>query len=167
MSSSAADSPDATAAPSPLGLLGAVPAPMLSPPGSPPLGVEQAATWQPVPTVAGEYSPSPFPGGPTLPFTDPMAPSAAATGGGSRPILASADTVRIPSDAVAVLSTEDGELVPLRNPVKTIGKPGEEIELRQLTPVERARRRLIRNTVMATVCLLLLTLVFVVLLRRG
>ena len=64
-----------------------------------------------------------------------------------------------------MLPTEDGGAVALRDPVKTIGRPGHEIELRQLSPEEKAKRRLTRNIIMVTASLLLLTIVMFVLMN--
>ena len=44
--------------------------------------------------------------------------------------------------------------------MKTVGKPGQEIELRRRTPEEKARRRLVKNLVMGGVCLVVLAVTF-------
>lgn len=71
------------------------------------------------------------------------------------------------SEPVAMLPTEDGGTVALHDPVKTVGRPGQEIELRQLSPEEKAKRRLTRNIIMVTASLLLLLIVMVVLMQVG
>lgn len=57
--------------------------------------------------------------------------------------------------AVAV-PTEDGGYVTVRETPKTIGKGDDEIELRRLTPEEKAKRRFRRNVIMFTVCMAIL-----------
>ena len=65
-----------------------------------------------------------------------------------------------------MLPTEDGKVVPLHDPIKTVGRPGQEIELRQLSPQEKARRRAVRNLIMSVGSIVLLTIVFYVLLKH-
>jgi hypothetical protein len=52
--------------------------------------------------------------------------------------------------------TEDGGFVKLHEPVKKVEFAGEEIELRRLTPEERARKRLFKNIIMLVVGLIAL-----------
>lgn len=49
-----------------------------------------------------------------------------------------------------------GGVVAVREPTKTVEYDGEEVELRQLTPAEKRRRRLIKNLVMAALGILFL-----------
>ena len=54
------------------------------------------------------------------------------------------------------LVTEDGEVVSLRDPVKTVVHGGEEMELHQLTSEERAARRFRRNLIVWTIGIIIL-----------
>mgnify|MGYP003345685553 CR=1 FL=1 len=65
-----------------------------------------------------------------------------------------------------VIPTEDGDYVAVREPVKTVGKGSEEIELRRLSPEERLQRRLVTNAIMIFFCLTILILVFMLLKDR-
>ena len=60
--------------------------------------------------------------------------------------------------AVAV-PTEDGGYVTVRETPKTIGKGDDEIELRRLTPEEKAKRRMRRNIIMFCICMALLGII--------
>jgi hypothetical protein len=66
-----------------------------------------------------------------------------------------------------VLPTEDGGYVTLRDPVKTIGHGDEEIELRTLSPKEKARRKLKRNLILWGFGLLLIAITLALLLFVG
>lgn len=52
--------------------------------------------------------------------------------------------------------TEEGEVVSLHDPVKTVGDGDEQVELHQLTPEERAARRFRKNLIVWTVGILIL-----------
>ncbi|MFM2096171.1 MAG: hypothetical protein RIS70_3295 [Planctomycetota bacterium] len=65
-----------------------------------------------------------------------------------------------------VIPTEDGDYVAVREPVKTVGKGSEEIELRRLSPEERLQRRRVTNAIMIFFCLTILILVFMLLKDR-
>jgi hypothetical protein len=69
-----------------------------------------------------------------------------------------------PKDTI-LIPTEHG-LVGVHEPVKTVMYGGEEVELRQLSPDEKARRRVLRNTVFVVFCLVVLIGVMLVLSRR-
>jgi hypothetical protein len=57
-----------------------------------------------------------------------------------------------------LIPTERG-YVGIHEPVKTVQRHGEEVELRKLTPEEKARRRLVRNTILFAFCILTLIVV--------
>jgi hypothetical protein len=63
--------------------------------------------------------------------------------------------------------TEDGGYVTLRDPVKTVGRGDDAIELRTLSPEERARRKLKRNLVLWGFGLLIISITLVLLLVMG
>ena len=67
-----------------------------------------------------------------------------------------------------VLPTPDGDYVTVENKegVKTISSKGEEIEIRKLSPEERARRRRVKNAVMFTIAILLLAVVIFIMTRK-
>jgi hypothetical protein len=56
----------------------------------------------------------------------------------------------------AVIPTEDGGFVKLKEPVKKVEVGGEEVELHRLTPEEKARRRFFKNIIMAIIGILAL-----------
>jgi hypothetical protein len=88
--------------------------------------------------------------------------SSAADGGGS----SAEGVVEITGDlpeGVVVLPSSDGGFVAVRESVKTVEFGGEEVELRKLTPEEKARKRLFRTIFMAVFGLVFLTLIAVVL----
>ena len=62
---------------------------------------------------------------------------------------------------------EEGGLVRLREPVKTVGYGDDAVELRTLTPEERARRRLRKNLILWTVGLVILGVTLAILLITG
>ncbi len=66
-----------------------------------------------------------------------------------------------------VLPTEDGGYVTVREPVKTIGRGDEAIELRTLSPEEKARRKLKKNLVLWGFGLLIIGITLVLLLFMG
>jgi hypothetical protein len=90
----------------------------------------------------------------------PPAAAQAATTSERVPLPASIPT-RSPRQAI-LIPTEHG-LVGVHEPVKTIVRGDEEIELRRLTPEEKARRRLIRNAIFIGFCLLTLIVVMLML----
>jgi hypothetical protein len=67
-----------------------------------------------------------------------------------------------------VVPTPDGDYVTVENKegVKTISSKGEEIEIRKLSPEERARRRRVKNAVMFTIGILLLAVVIFFMTRK-
>lgn len=67
-----------------------------------------------------------------------------------------------------VVRTPDGDYVTVENKegVKTISSQGEEIEIRKLSPEERARRRRVKNIVMFTFAIVLLLIVIVIMTRK-
>ena len=66
-----------------------------------------------------------------------------------------------------LLPTEDGGQVALRDPVKTIRDGDEEIELRTLTPEEKARRRFWKNLFVWTFGLVMLAITLYVMFAMG
>lgn len=68
-----------------------------------------------------------------------------------------------PAEGVVVLPSADGGFVAVRESVKTVEFGGEEVELRKLTPEEKARRRAFRTLFMAAFGLIFLTAIAVVL----
>lgn len=71
------------------------------------------------------------------------------------------------ADGSVLIPTEDGRVLALREPVKTVGKGSNERELHVLPPEEKQRRRRIRTVIMFTVGIVLLVTVFMVLTRFG
>ena len=67
-----------------------------------------------------------------------------------------------------VLPTPDGDYVTVENKegVKTISDRGEEIEIRKLSPEERARRRRVKNIVMFTFAIIILAVVILLMSRK-
>jgi predicted nucleic acid-binding Zn ribbon protein len=67
-----------------------------------------------------------------------------------------------------VLPTPDGDYVTVENKegVKTISDKGQEIEIRKLSPAERARRRRVKNIIMFTFAVVLLVVVVVIMTRK-
>jgi hypothetical protein len=89
---------------------------------------------------------------------------------GATPIPASTSTRHSGAAATGsriVLPTEDGGYVTLRDPVKTIGVGDEEVELRTLSPEEKARRKLKRNLILWGFGLLLIAITLALLLFVG
>ncbi len=55
----------------------------------------------------------------------------------------------VAADGSVLIPTDDGGFIALREPVKTVSVKGQEIELRRLTPEEKAARRFKRNLFVA------------------
>jgi hypothetical protein len=91
---------------------------------------------------------------PMSPFGTSTSPVGMGAGGAVIPRVA-ADTVVIP--------TEDGRYVAVRQKEKTIRFKGEEVEVRRLTPVEKARKRFIKNMVMGLFGIAVLAAVAIIL----
>lgn len=70
-------------------------------------------------------------------------------------------------DGGVLLPTEDGTVVALRDPVKTIGVGDEERELRQLSAEEKARRRFRRNVVIWILGFVMIAITLGLLLSMG
>jgi hypothetical protein len=68
----------------------------------------------------------------------------------------------VAADGSILVPTDDGRYIALREPVKTIAKHGQEIELRRLSPEEKAQRRFKRNLFVATFGLLFLIVTMLV-----
>jgi len=66
-----------------------------------------------------------------------------------------------------VIPAEDGTLVTLREPVKTVGEGDEEIELRSLTPEEKERKRLKKNVIVWGFGLVIIAITLYALLTIG
>ncbi|MBM4003740.1 MAG: hypothetical protein FJ295_10700 [Planctomycetes bacterium] len=105
--------------------------------------------------------PTPFPTQPTPPLSPPLSPPYQPSAG-----VPDSHSTALDRPAAVVIPTEDGGYVALRDPVKTIGRPGQEIELRQLSPEEKRQRRRITNIIVITACMLILLITFVVLKSR-
>ncbi|MCA9155207.1 MAG: hypothetical protein KDA38_10495 [Planctomycetales bacterium] len=71
------------------------------------------------------------------------------------------------ADGSILIPTADGGQVAVREPVKTISAHGEEVELRQRTPEERAARRFRKNLVIWTLGILLVGITMYILLVMG
>jgi len=67
-----------------------------------------------------------------------------------------------------VLPTPDGDYVMVENKegVRTISSKGEEIEIRKLSPEERAHRRRVKNIIMFTFAIVLLAVVIFIMTRK-
>lgn len=171
--------PESTFAPpepvwAPQPLFPSAPSPVPSPPAPLPTFAPSPPSYAPVPNV-----PTPASGGMRpIPVSEsagagrgamapnrPIAVSEASTGGLVFNPQPSATARPTKAEPVALLPTEDGQVVALRDPVKTIGRPGQEVELRQLSPEEKTKRRITRNIIMVAASLLLLTIVMFVLMR--
>jgi hypothetical protein len=70
----------------------------------------------------------------------------------------------LPPGAIA-LPTADGEMVVVTQSPKTVGSGDDAVEVRRLAPEEKARRRLRRNALLWTICILVLLVVFYFLTR--
>jgi hypothetical protein len=68
--------------------------------------------------------------------------------------------VQLPAGMAAV-PTEGGGFVTIKETPKTIVHGDEEIEVRRLTPAERAQRRFRRNVILGCICLAILLAVVV------
>jgi hypothetical protein len=66
-------------------------------------------------------------------------------------------------EGTVVLPSPDGGFVTVKESVKTVEYGREEVELRKLTPEQKARRRLIRTLILVTFGLLFLSAVAIVL----
>jgi hypothetical protein len=64
------------------------------------------------------------------------------------------------ASGAVVVPTADGGYVAVRESPKVIGSGDDELEVRRLAPEEKARRRLRRNLMLWTFCLLVLIAVF-------
>lgn len=71
------------------------------------------------------------------------------------------------ADGSILIPTADGGQVAVREPVKTVSAHGEEVELRQRTPEERAARRFRKNLIIWTFGILLVGITMYVLLVMG
>ena len=62
-----------------------------------------------------------------------------------------------------MIPTEDGGFVKVQEPVKTIGYGEDEIELKRLTPEEKAKRRRVTNMIVGGLCLVVLFVTLLIL----
>jgi hypothetical protein len=150
---------------------GVVTVPMLTP-GSAPEEVAAAHEELPPAVSTGPAvtlpQPSAFPAQPS-PLPSPIAPfPIPSTPPSYQPTAVPSPSPALPLDrpAAVVIPTEDGGYVAVREPVKTIGRPGQEIELRQLTVEEKRRRRQITNIIVISACMVILLITFLVLKSR-
>ena len=88
---------------------------------------------------------------------------AAAAPGGATPLRAASG----PASGSIVLPTEDGGYVKLREPVKTIGRGDDAVELRTLSPEEKARRKFKRNLILWGFGLVMIAITLALLLFMG
>jgi len=65
----------------------------------------------------------------------------------------------LPPGTIA-LPTEDGSVMVVTESPKTVGSGEEAIEVRRLSPEEKARRRFRRNMILWSLCILVLLVVF-------
>ena len=96
-----------------------------------------------------------------------MSPSAATDSPTPDGTLDIVDPDYKPPEGTVILPSSDGGFVQVREVVKTVEFRGEEVELRRLTPEEKARRRTIRTIVLIVFGLATLTLVAYVLMMLG
>ena len=152
-----------------------VDAPPLSQPASPPVesllppGAAMPSSYAPenYPPSAPVPAPAPHIDAMLPPGTTPVPLAPPPPGAPLRPVVVTSttDAGYSPSSSTLtgetiVIPTEDGELVAVHERAKTVGKPGQEIELRRRTPEEKARRRLVKNLVMGGFCLIVLAVTF-------
>lgn len=71
----------------------------------------------------------------------------------------------LPAGAIPVPTPEGGFVTVLQKP-KTIGHGDDAIEVRRLSPEEKARRRLRNNLIVASLCLIVIVIVAVAFLWR-
>jgi hypothetical protein len=95
----------------------------------------------------------------------PLAPAAAAPGQQvaipAAPKKAAALPANLPSNAVAIPTAEG--YVTVRDKPKVIGEGMNEIELRRLSPEEKAARRFKRNLILGAFCLIVIFVVALIL----
>ncbi|QDU98062.1 hypothetical protein Pla8534_59230 [Lignipirellula cremea] len=88
---------------------------------------------------------------------DLLPPGADASAPGER--VAVTEKPQVLADGTVIITTNDGDQISLKEPVrKVVSAGGEERELHTLTPEEKARRRLIRNVVVFSFCVIVLML---------
>ncbi len=162
----------------PVPVSSSVPAPTAARPLTVPTGPASGADGpvprapRPVPVSGGGQADSLLPPTGAVPQLPPGVGGTPApiTKSGATPIPASARTRQSGAAATGssiVLPTEDGGYVTLREPVKTIGHGDDEIELRTLSPEEKARRKLKRNLILWGFGLLLIAITLALLLFLG
>lgn len=71
------------------------------------------------------------------------------------------------AEGPVLLPTEDGEVIALREPVKTVVVGGREVELRRFTPEERERRRFRKNLFVAGFGLIFLIVTMIIMAIAG
>ncbi|MDX1944735.1 MAG: hypothetical protein SFU86_04945, partial [Pirellulaceae bacterium] len=109
------------------------------------------------------------PAGPVPSVVDTLLPpgaapvsTAAAAPGAQVAIPAAPQKAPVLAPGAVAMPTPDGGVVAVRDKPKTLGRGDSEIELRRLSPEEKARRRFRRNLILGTVCVvILLTVAFV------
>lgn len=95
---------------------------------------------------------------------DLLPPGAAGAAAGERKPLPAPIPTRSAKDTVQIPTAQG--YVGVHAPVKTVVHRGQEIELRQLTPEEKARRRFVRNTILFVFCVGVLIVVTALLMWR-
>lgn len=146
----------------PVGRMGPVrssPAPVTKPPETP---GEKPAGNRPLPVSDPLLPPST--GGAARRTSEPadlLPPGAAA---GERKPLPAQISSRADRDTVQIPTAQG--YVGVHAPVKTVVHRGQEIELRQLTPEEKARRRFVRNSILFVFCVGVLIVVTALLIWR-
>ncbi len=71
------------------------------------------------------------------------------------------------SEKLVQIPTEDGKVVTLHEPKRVVQQGEEEVEIRSLTPEEKARRRMFKNIIMFGFGGMVLLIVLTVLLLMG
>jgi len=116
------------------------------------------STPRPTPSSAPDPMLPPSTGAParTPESSDLLPPGASGAASSERVPLPAAIPTR--SKDTVLIPTERG-LVGVHEPVKTIQHRGQEVELRKLTPEEKSRRRIVRNAILFTFCVIALIVV--------
>lgn len=117
-----------------------------------PPGAAPASTSQPKKSAADELLP---PGASEK--SDELLPPGAGQGPTSKQIAVRAKSKELVEQPGRIhMPTEDGDVVTIREPVKTVTVGDEEMELNELTPDEKERRRFIRTIFVWGFCVVVL-----------
>jgi hypothetical protein len=106
-----------------------------------------------------KQKPKPQQSAPRLADASDLLPPGVGSGGDAaaerRPLPAS---IPARSKDVVLIPTDKG-YIGVQEPLKTVKHRGEDVALRRLTPVEKAQRRIVRNTVLFLLCVITLVVV--------